>query len=72
MTETGRYRFFAGWRSDPFFFDTRGALNDLQFSCGDFFVDKDVRSIVLEMHNFALGPPRRSLDYGPLARGITS
>jgi len=24
VTEAGRYRFFAGWRSDPFFFDTRG------------------------------------------------
>src|ERR1700730_2929545 len=29
VTEAGGYRFFAGWRSDPFFFDTRGALNDL-------------------------------------------
>jgi hypothetical protein len=28
VTETGRHRFLAGWRSDPFFFDTRGALND--------------------------------------------
>jgi hypothetical protein len=24
VTEAGRYRFFAGWRSDPFFFDTGG------------------------------------------------
>jgi hypothetical protein len=24
VTVAGRYRFFAGWRSDPFFFDTRG------------------------------------------------
>src|SRR5258706_8319861 len=23
VTEVGQYRFFAGWRSDPFFFDTR-------------------------------------------------
>ena len=28
VTEAGDYRFFAGWRSDPFFFDTRGALNN--------------------------------------------
>jgi len=35
VTEAGRYRFFAGWRSDPFFFDTRGALNDLQFTGDD-------------------------------------
>ena len=58
VTEAGRYRFFAGWRSDPFFFDTRGALNDLQFTGDDFFIDKDVCSIVLEMPNSALGPKR--------------
>jgi len=55
VTEAGDYRFFAGWRSDPFFFDTRGALNDLQFTGDDFFIDKDVCSIVLEMPNSALG-----------------
>jgi len=32
VTEAGEYRFFAGWRSDPFFFDTQGALNNLQFT----------------------------------------
>ena len=46
VTEAGRYRFFAGWRSNPFFFDTRGALNDLRFIGDDFFIDKDVCSIV--------------------------
>jgi hypothetical protein len=51
VTEAGEYRFFAGWRSDPFFFDTRGALNDLQFTGDDFFIDKDVCSIVLEVPN---------------------
>jgi hypothetical protein len=51
VTEAGRYRLFAGWRSDPFFFDTRGALNDLQFTGDDFFIDKDVCSIVLEVPN---------------------
>ena len=45
VTAAGGYRFFAGWRSDPFFFDTRGALNDLQFTGDDFFIDKDVCSI---------------------------
>src|SRR4051794_19651969 len=39
VTEAGEYRFFAGWRSDPFFFDTRGAVNDLQFTGDDFFID---------------------------------
>jgi hypothetical protein len=61
VTEAGRYRFFAGWRSDPFFFDTRGALNDLQFTGDDFFVDKDVCSIVLEMPNSAFGSKRVGL-----------
>ena len=55
MTEAGDYRFFAGWRSDPFFFDTQGALNNLQFTGDDFFAEKDVCSIVLEVPNSALG-----------------
>ena len=56
MTEAGDYRFFAGWRSDPFFFDVQGALNNLQFTGDDFFADKDVCSIVLEVPNSVLGP----------------
>jgi hypothetical protein len=55
VTEAGEYRFFAGWRSDPFFFDAAGALNEFQFTGDDFFADKDVCSIVLEMPNDALG-----------------
>src|SRR6202023_599777 len=56
VTQAGDYRFFAGWRSDPCFFDVRGALNNLQFTGNDFFADKDVCSIVLEVPNSALGP----------------
>jgi hypothetical protein len=56
VTEAGDYRFFAGWRSDPFFFDRRGVLNNLQFTGDDFFADKDVSSIVLEVPNSALVP----------------
>src|SRR5215470_540237 len=56
VTEAGGYRFFAGWRSDPFFFDTKGALNNLQFTGDDFFADKDVCSIALEVPNSVLGP----------------
>jgi Domain of unknown function (DUF4331) len=55
VTQTGDYRFFAGWRSDAFFFDVAGALNNLQFTGDDFFTDKDVCSIVLELPNSALG-----------------
>ena len=55
VTEAHEYRFFAGWRSDPFFFDTQGALNNLQFTGTDFFADKNVCSIVLEVPNSELG-----------------
>jgi hypothetical protein len=55
VTQAGEYRFFAGWRSDPFFFDAGGALNDFQFTGDDFFADSDVCSIVLELPNGELG-----------------
>jgi hypothetical protein len=55
ITQAGDYRFFAGWRSDPFFFDPLGALNNLKFTGDDFFADKDVCSIVLEVPNYDLG-----------------
>jgi hypothetical protein len=55
VTQAGDYRFFAGWRSDPFFFDAAGALNDFQFTGDDFFGDSDVCSIVLELPNRLLG-----------------
>ena len=61
VTEADDFRFFAGWRSDPFFFDVMGALNKLQFTGDDYFADKDVCSIVLEIPNSALGPGRVGL-----------
>jgi hypothetical protein len=61
VTEAGDYRFFAGWRSDPFFFDVQGALNNLQFTGDDYFTDKDVCSIVLEVPNSALGTKKIGL-----------
>jgi hypothetical protein len=42
ITEAGDHRFFAGWRSDPFFFDVMGTLNNFQFTGNDLFTDKDV------------------------------
>src|SRR5215831_6810332 len=54
-TSAGDYRVFVGRRSDPFFFDVEGALNNFQFSGKDFFADKDISSIVLEVPNSALG-----------------
>ena len=54
LTQAGAYRFFAGWRSDAFFIDV-GAFNDFQFVGEDFFADKDMCSIALEVPNVALG-----------------
>jgi hypothetical protein len=54
VTEAGDTRFFAGWRSDPFFCDVEGAKNNFQFTSDDFFADKDACSIVLEVPNSAL------------------
>jgi Domain of unknown function (DUF4331) len=61
VTEAGDYRFFAGWRRESFFFDTEGALNNLQFTGDDFFAEKDVCSIVLEVPNSALGSKKIGL-----------
>jgi len=61
VTEAGGYRFFAGWRGDPFFFDTLGALNNLQFTGEDYFADKDVCSIALEVPNSALSLKKMGL-----------
>ncbi|CAN5798621.1 hypothetical protein BH10CHL1_BH10CHL1_39440 [soil metagenome] len=55
VAEAGAYRFFAGIRSDPFFFDLEGFKNGLQFTGADTFLDKNVFSLVLELPNSALG-----------------
>src|SRR5262245_14680851 len=55
VTDAGDYRVFVGRRSDPFFFDVEGALNNYQFSGKDFFADKDISSLVLEVSNDVLG-----------------
>src|SRR6266516_1752558 len=61
VTEAGYTRFFAGWRSDPFFCDVEGAKNNLKFTGDDFFADKDVCSIVLEVPNSALATKKFGL-----------
>jgi hypothetical protein len=61
VTDAGGYRFFAGWRSDPFFFDTAGAVNGLQFTGTDYFIDKNICSIVLEVPNSELGSGKLGL-----------
>jgi len=48
-------KFFAGFRSDPFFFDLLGFLNNFKFTGSDFFAGKNVFSIVLQVPNELLG-----------------
>src|SRR2546425_1131166 len=55
VTKAGDFRLFFGWRSDPFFFDVNGNFNHMQFTGDDFFKDKNVCSIVIELPNSALG-----------------
>ena len=55
VTKVGDYRLFFGWRSDPFFFDANGNFNHMQFTGNDFFKDKNVCSIVIELPNSELG-----------------
>ncbi|MEU8149521.1 DUF4331 family protein [Nonomuraea sp. NPDC048901] len=47
----GEYRFFAGIRSDPFVFDLEGFKAGMAFTGADFFADKNVFAIVLEVPN---------------------
>lgn len=56
VTANGPYKFYAGLRSDPFFFDLMGFLKGFKFTGSDFFKDKNVFGIVLEVPNRALGP----------------
>jgi len=69
VTEAGDYRFFAGWRSDPFFCDVEGAKNNMRFTGDDFFADKDICSIVMEVPNSALGAGEVCLWARTLVRG---
>jgi hypothetical protein len=66
VTEVGDFRFFSGWRSDPFFFDAMGNFNQMQFTGDDFFKNKDVCSLVLELPNSEL----RSNEVGIWARTV--
>jgi hypothetical protein len=67
ITKSGQYKFFAGFRSDPFFFDLVGFLHNFMFTGSDFFIDKNVFGIVLEVPNRALG---RNPQIGMWARTL--
>jgi len=47
--------FFAGLRSDPFFFDLAGFLAGFKFTGSDFFANLNVFGIALEVHDQLLG-----------------
>ncbi len=56
ITRSKGFFFFAGKRSDPFFFDLLGFFaNPINFTGSDFFIDKNVFGTVLEVPNSALG-----------------
>ena len=59
VTSDGDYRFFAGLRSDPFFFDLVGFLHGFAFTGDDFFKSLNVFGIVLEVTALS-DPIRRS------------
>jgi hypothetical protein len=59
VTTAGEFEFFAGIRSDPFFADFAGAANGFQWTGEDYFAEKNVFGIVLEVPNSALGPDRQ-------------
>lgn len=56
VVEAGPYTFAAGLRSDPFFADFDGFLNNFQWTGNDTIADKNVYSIALEFPSELLGP----------------
>ena len=55
LHDAGTRQFFAGLRSDPFFFDLAGYLANFAFTGSDLFADKNVLTIALEMPTSDLG-----------------
>ncbi|WP_037603984.1 DUF4331 family protein [Streptacidiphilus rugosus] len=55
VVQSGGYRFFAGLRSDPFFADLDGIVNNFQWTGNDFGIDKNAFGIVLEVDDDELG-----------------
>ncbi|MEU0402751.1 DUF4331 family protein [Streptomyces sp. NPDC006197] len=53
--ESGPYKFFAGFRSDPFFADLDGIVAKFQWTGVDWGADKNVFALVLEMPDAELG-----------------
>ena len=55
ITTEGQYRFFAGLRSEPFFADPDGFINNMQWTGRDGWWGKNIFGIVLEVPNNELG-----------------
>jgi hypothetical protein len=55
VSQRGEYRFYAGLRSDPWFADVAGFLDNFQFTGRDTFAQSNVLSIILEVPNQMLG-----------------
>jgi hypothetical protein len=53
---SGPYRFFAGLRSEPFFADPEGFVDNMQWTGRDGWAGNNIFGIVLEVPNSALGP----------------
>jgi hypothetical protein len=56
VVKAGAYTFAAGLRSDPFFADIDGILNNFQWTGNDTIADKNVYSMALEFPSELLGP----------------
>jgi hypothetical protein len=54
--ESGPYKLYTGFRSDPFFADLDGIVAKFQWTGTDWGADKNVFAIVLEVPNADLGP----------------
>ncbi|MET7988241.1 DUF4331 family protein [Streptomyces sp. NPDC005281] len=55
IVASGGYRFSAGLRSDPFFADLDGIVDNFKWTGNDFGIDKNVFGIVLEVPDAELG-----------------
>lgn len=76
MTIEGQYQFFTGLRSEPFFADPDGFINNMQWTGRDGWAGKNIFGIVLEVPSSALGPnPRIGLwgrTMAPVHGALTS
>lgn len=55
VTARDACRFFAGVRSDPWFVDIAGFFDDFRWTGRDYFAERNIFGIVLEVPNIVLG-----------------